>query len=289
MTNTVVKDVSTDTFEADVIAASRARPVVVDFWAPWCGPCRQLGPLLERLAAVAGGAWMLVKIDVDQNGQLAARYGVQGIPAVKGFRDGRIAAEFVGAQPELMVRRFLDRLLPSPADEAAARGDRLAAAGDDAAAEDAYRQALALQADHPRAALGLGLLREAAGRPDEALKLLATLPPKSAQGREAAPVVARLRLQNDAPGAGASALAEAEATLRRDPRDPASNLRVGQALAARGAYDEALPRLLAVVEKDKTFQDGAARSAMLAIFDALGPDHPLTQEYRRKLASALYV
>ncbi len=289
MMNAVVKDVSTDTFESDVIAASHERPAVVDFWAPWCGPCRQLGPLLERLAAEAGGAWTLVKINVDQNQALAARYGVQGIPAVKGFRDGRIAAEFTGAQPEIMVRRFLDRLLPSPADEAAARGDRLASSGDDPAAEGAYRQALAIQADHPRATLGLGLLLEAAGRSDEALKLLATLPPRSPEGHEAAPVVARLRLQNEAPDAGAAALADAEETLRRDPRDPAANLRVGQALAARGDYDEALPRLLAVIEKDKTFQDGAARTAMLAIFDALGPSHPLTLEYRRKLAGALYV
>jgi len=288
MTNFAVKDVATATFDTAVIEASRQRPVVVDFWAPWCGPCRTLGPLLERLAVAADGAWTLVKINVDDNQELAARYGVQGIPAVKGFRDGRLVAEFVGAQPESMVRRFLDRLLPSPVDEAAALGDRLASGGDTAAAETAYRQALESRPDHPRAILGLGRLLETTGRVDEALALLATLPPKSAEGREAAPLLARLRLRSDAE-MSVSSLAEAEATLRRDPRDPAANLRVGQALAAREAYDEALPRLLAVVERDKGFQDGAARTAMLAIFDLLEPDHPLTLEYRRKLASALYV
>ncbi len=285
--NVAVKDISTGTFEAGVIEASRERPIVVDFWAPWCGPCRTLGPLLERLARVADGAWTLVKVNVDDNQELAARYGVQGIPAVKGFRDGRIVAEFVGAQPELTVRRFLERLLPSPADEAAAAGDRLSADGDGDAAEEAYRQALTLRPDHPRATLGLGRLLEASNRADEALDLLATLPPRSAEGREATPLIARLRLAGDA--AASSALAEAEATLARDPRDTGANLRVGQALAARGAYDEALPRLLAVVERDKGFKDGAARTAMLAVFDLLGPDHPLTLEYRRKLASALYV
>ena len=287
MTTAAVKDVSTETFEGDVIEASRERPVVVDFWAPWCGPCRALGPLLERLAADADGAWTLVKVNVDDSQGLAARYGVQGIPAVKGFRDGRIVAEFVGAQPEPMVRRFLDRLLPSPADEAAAAGDSLAADGDPDGAKESYRRALALQADHPRATLGLGRLLDAAERADEALALLATLPPRSAEGREAVPLLARLRLRGDT--AVSAALSKAEATLARDPRDPEANLRVGQALAARGAYDEALPRLLAVVERDKGFKDGAARTAMLAIFDALGPDHPLTLDYRRKLASALYV
>jgi len=289
MTNLAVTDVATRTFDTDVIEASRERPVVVDFWAPWCGPCRALGPLLERMAGAAEGAWTLVKINVDNNQELGVRYGVQGIPAVKGFRDGRLVAEFVGAQPEPMVRRFLDRLLPSPADEAAAMGDRLASDGDTVAAEAAYRQALELRSDHPRATLGLGRLLEAVGRADEALELLATLPPKTQEGREAGPLLARLRLQGDAGADASAALAEAEATLRRDPRDPAANLRVGQTLAAREAYDEALPRLLAVVEKDKGFRDGAARTAMLAIFDLLGPDHPLTIEYRRKLASALYV
>src|ERR671937_1974430 len=168
MTTAAVMDVSATTFEADVIEASFERPVVVDFWAPWCGPCRMLGPLLERLAGEVGGAWVLAKVNVDQAPAVAARYGIQGIPAVKGFRDGRVAAEFVGAQPEPAVRRFLERLAPSTGDREVAEGQRRADLDDHAAAEAAFRRALAAQPDHPRALLGLGRVLVESGRFDEA-------------------------------------------------------------------------------------------------------------------------
>lgn len=287
MTGATAIDVTAATFEADVLGASAAQPVVVDFWAPWCGPCRVLGPLLERLAEDAGGAWTLAKVNVDEHPSLAARYGVQGIPAVKGFRNGRVTSEFVGAQPEAAVRRFLDAFLPSAADLAVIEGQRRAAAGDSPGAEDVFRGVLQERQDHPGALLGLGRVLAATGRDDEALHTLAALLPNSPAGREAAPLVAQLRLSNTA--ADTAALDAAARTLQQDPRDPAANLILGQSLAARGAYDEALPHLLAVVERDKSFRDGTARTAMLAIFDALGPDHPLTLAYRRKLASALYV
>lgn len=286
MIDSHVIDVSTATFEEEVLEASFEQPVVVDFWAPWCGPCRQISPVLERLAAEAGGAWRLAKINVDENQALAVQFGVQGIPAVKGFRDGRIVAEFVGAQPEMAIRRFLERLMPSEADLSAGEGRRLAAAGDMAGAEAAFRRALSAQADHAGALLGLGSLLLDAGRPDEARPLLESLLPNSPEGREAAPLLARLRLSGSEQ---TSDLDEARRALAADPRDPAANLALGQALAAQGDYAAALPHLLAVVERDKTFRDGAARQAMLSIFDILGPEHPLTMEYRRKLASALYI
>ena len=223
---------------------------------------------------------------MDQNPTLATRYGVRGIPAVKGFRDGRMVSEFVGAQPEPAIRRFLDALLPSPADQRAAEGRRLAAASDATQAEAAYREALALQADHPRALLGLGQLLAEAGRDEEALKVLSLIPPRLPEAREAAPALARLRLAGEA--VATPAFDETQRVLEANPRDPAANLAAGQTLAARGDYAAALRHLLTVVERDKAFGDGAARTAMLAIFDLLGPDDALTTDYRRKLASALY-
>jgi len=226
-------------------------------------------------------------VNVDQNAALATRYGVQGIPAVKGFRDGHVVAEFVGAQPEPAVRRFLEQLAPSAIDRDVAEARHRADGGDLAAAESAFRRALAAQPDHPRALLGLGRVLAESGRFDEAEKTLTALAPNAAEAREAASLLAQVRLAGRAEDLPTPD--EAEHALQADPCDPAANLALGRFLAARGDYAAALRHLLTAVERDKSFRDGAARTAMLAIFDVLGPDDPLTLEYRRKLASTLYV
>ncbi len=278
MQGEAVREVSGLAFDQEVVRGSAQRPVVVDFWAPWCGPCRALGPLLERLAAEADGAWTLAKVNVDDNQELSQRYGVQGIPAVKGFRDGQVVAEFVGAQPESAVRAFLRRLLPSEADLAAAEGDQRREAGDVAAAEEAYRLALTARPDHPRALLGLGQLLAEHGDPQEAQNLLAALPVATPEGREAAPILARLRFARHADGAEATPGA-AEIDLI---------WAASTAAAARGDYAEALRGLLTIVERDRRYRNGAARPAMLDVFAILGPDSPLTQDYQRRLARALF-
>lgn len=284
MTAQTVKDVSAADFNADVVDASYEKPIVVDFWAPWCGPCRQLGPVLEKLADQAEGSWTLAKINIDENPSIAARYGVQSIPAVKAFRDGKVAAQFVGAQPEANVSRFVTALLPTPAEQRTTEANARAA-HDPAGAEALYHEALTLSPDFPPALLGLGILLAEIGRADEALTALDAIGPHSPEARAAAPVKARLRLTNES---GDDVLDAARAILERDPRDLSANLSAGKALAASGDYAAALAHLLTVVERDKTFENGAARGDMLAIFDLLGADARLTMEYRRRLASALY-
>jgi len=251
-------DVTEADFEAQVIERSFERPVVVDFWAAWCAPCRHLGPVLERVAEAHTGEVELVKVDVDANPALASAFGVQGIPAVKAFRDGGVVSEFVGNYPEEAVRRFFDTLLPSEADRLATNADP---SGDPMGAEAAYRSALEKERDNRRAVMGLAALLSERGTYDEARALLARLPEDAD--------VRRLRAHIDlAEAAGAAA-----------PEDPLA------AGAADGDWEPVLERLL---EDVRNGNGDDARQRMLDVFEVLGPDHPLTVRYRAALSSALF-
>src|SRR5215207_11720040 len=171
-THGAVRDVHDADFDSAVIRRSYEAPVVVDFWAPWCGPCRMLGPILERLADEAGGDWELVKVNTDENPRVATEYRIEGIPAVKGFKDGRVVAEFTGALPEPQVRAFLQNIVPSEADRLAASAAEMEHGGYLATAEDRYREALAKDANHARATVGLARVLAARDQMDEALSLL---------------------------------------------------------------------------------------------------------------------
>lgn len=276
-----VRDVDETAFEREVIERSRQVPVVVDFWAAWCGPCRVLGPVLERLAAESGGAFELVKVDVDRNPRLAQRYRVQGIPAVKGFRDGRLVSEFTGALPEARVRQWLQALVPSPADRLAAEGRAAEERSDLTAAERAYRAALDAQAGHVLATIGLARILAARGDGDEAERLLRPF----AHDAEAQRVRARIRFQAAARTADLPAL---RARLDANPRDVAAHYALGLALAGDEAYTSALDHLLEAVRLDRKYADDGARKAMLEIFSLLGDDDPRTQDYRRRLSSVLF-
>jgi putative thioredoxin len=259
MTGAHVVDVDEPEFESLVLETSRERPVVVDFWAGWCQPCHMLSPVLERLADEHGGRFLLAKVDVDVNPNLSARYRVQGIPAVKGFRDGEVVAEFVGAQPEEIVRRYLDRLLPTEADQQAASAAR---AGSPEEAEAAFRAALAEDRSHPQAAAGLAVLLLERGDVDEAREVLAAAVPS--------PEVRRVQAELDLHEAGAED----------------GELGAAARTALAGDHRQALDRWLSLIGEDG--HRDRSRELMLDVFEVLGDDHPLTQEYRPRLAAALF-
>jgi putative thioredoxin len=272
-----ILDVSETTFEGDVLMRSHDIPVVVDFWAEWCGPCKTLGPLLERLTIEAGGAFLLAKVDVDQNPSLAMRYGVQGIPAVKAFRNGEIHSQFVGAQPEPIVRRFIENLVPSEAEQHVREAQSLLATRHWEDAEAAFREIYSEEDSNPAAALGLlkSLLMQ--GKGSEAERILDNFPP----GTEWA-TAEQLR-----------SLAQLEAEVEDNgphPEEDALAARFYQAarLITKGNLPAGMDGLLDVLREDKRYRDGLPKDILLAIFALLGDEDALTREYRNELASVLF-
>jgi putative thioredoxin len=282
-----VVDVTDATFEREVLERSKTVPVVVDFWAPWCGPCRTLGPILERQAQQQGGAFVLAKINVDENPEIASAAGARSIPLVIAFRDGQARSQFVGAQPESEVKRFLAAILPTEADRLVKEGGELLVAGHANAAEERFRAALAEDARHPTALIGLARVLGERGAAEEALALLERVVAAPAIEQEAERLAAELRTNAAAP-AGGDELAALEAKARANPDDLAARIDYGRALAAARRYEAALAELLACVEADPHFGEDAARKAILDVFGVLGGDHDLVQEYRSALARVLF-
>lgn len=284
-TNPVI-EVSDADFAQTVIEQSRTRPVVVDFWAPWCGPCRMIGPVLERLAKEANGAWILAKLNVDHNPRTAGRYGIQGIPAVKGFRDGQVVAEFVGAVPEAQIRRFLDQLVPSAADHLVRDAQALEAAGNLTQAEASYRLVLRQDGNHPAALLGLGRVLVHQDRYDEALTTLQRVPFGRPERNEAEGWIAKANFRQQAALSGGEMAARHK--LAANPDDLDARLSLAAALAAKGNYREALEGYLEVVRRNRGAHRNRARQDMLSIFAMLGDSHELTRDYRPQLAMLLF-
>jgi len=278
-------DTTTARFEADVIQASSERPIIVDFWAPWCQPCRQLGPVLEKLANEYNGRFTLAKVNVDENQDVAAAFGVQSIPYVAAVRDGRLAAEFVGVYPEEKLREWLAPLLPSKAEELLKKG-RALESSDAKAALAAYREAAALEPklDAARVALARVLLK--LNQDDECRKIIADLESRGYLEPEAEKVKSQLELR--AAAAEAGPLDEARKAATAAPNDLALQLKLADALAVANRHDEALQICLSIVQKDKSALGGEAKNTMLRIFDTLGAGSDLVSIYRRKLATALY-
>ena len=277
-------DVSEDNFESEVIERSTEVPVLVDFWAPWCGPCKTLGPLLEKLADEYNGEFRLAKVNVDENQNLAGVFGIQGIPAVKLFKDGDLASEFTGALPEPMLREFLTKFLPSAADKEADQAAQLEAEGKTREAKAAYQAILNSDPNHAKALLGLGRIALNEGDAEVALQHLEKISLVDDARKEADRLIARLKLQSGAAD-NENALRE---KVKADPKNIAVRYELAQALAGTEKYEEALKEFLGIVRADRNFDDDGARKAMLQIFEVLGPDDPLTDQYRSELAKVLF-
>lgn len=280
------REITSADFNQVVIQGSQQAPVLVDFWAPWCGPCRALTPVLEKLADEYKGKFLLAKVNSDENLDLAREYGIRSIPNVKAFVAGQVVDEFLGALPESAVREFIDRLLPTPGELIRRDAAAQAAAGDQqgalallGTAADLEPNSDAIQADR------IGILLDL-GRIPEARTVASGLGPLAAQNPRLARVLARLQLTDAV--AEHTAPAALEARALSNPDDLEARLRLAKLYASQQRYEPALEQLLEIIRRDRSFGEDAGRKTMLAIFDLLQGQNELVSRYRRLLASALH-
>jgi putative thioredoxin len=286
----LIKDATDESFEQDVLLASRDTPVIVDFWAPWCGPCKQLGPTIEKVVKDAKGAVKLVKINIDENPHFASQLRVQSIPAVFAFKGGRPVDAFLGAVPESQIRAFVKKLGgaagPSPIDQALEQANAALAANDLPTAQDIFGQILEHEPANAKAAAGLAKIFVGLGQLDEAKALLDSLPPDTKRDPEVQAAQAALDLAHQAPkGVDVAPMLE---KLAHNPKDHQTRLDLATALFAGGQQEAAIDQLLELYKLDRNWNEGAARAQLVKFFEALGNTNPLTVQGRRRLSSLMF-
>ena len=283
----LIKEGSDASFMADVIEASKVQPVIVDFWATWCGPCRQLTPAIEKAVMAAKGAVKLVKIDVDKNPAYAGQLKVQSIPTVYAFVDGKPVDGFMGAVPDSQLKAFIDRLAgeapPSEIDELLAMGADSLEAGDIGGAGQAYAQVLQLDPENVKAIAGLARCYLTGGDAERAAEVVA-MAPAGAKDAELDSVRAALTLASEAN----AETAEFDERLAADPDDHEARFELAKALAGRGDMMAASDHLLTIIGRDREWNDQAARKQLLTVFEAAGPMSDVAKQGRRKLSSILF-